>query len=200
MSDQVVRYPPLQVGAGHRLGVGWWGVLAVILTEGALFGYLLFSYAYCALQLDVSWMPEMPSLRLSLPNTGILILSSVAIWWGERNLHAGRRGRMIAGTAIALALGVVFVGIQLLEWHSRPFSFRSHLYGSLFFTITGFHMAHVVAGLLGLLALLVWSLLGYVGRERDAALSTVSAYWHFVDAVWLAVFTTLYLSPYALGS
>ena len=93
MSEAALSYPPLPVGGVRRLGVGWWGVLCVLLTEGALFGYLLFSYGYYAVQLDPGWMPAgRPSLLLAAPNTLVLMLSSVAVWWGERAMRRGRRG------------------------------------------------------------------------------------------------------------
>ena len=199
MSDAALHYPPLQVGAGRRLGVGWWGVLCLIATEGALFIYLLFSYAYTALQNDPTWMPEPPTLKLALPNTGLLLLSSVAVWWGERSNRKGKRAQVSLGVGIAILLGIAFVGVQLMEWHSKSFTLRSGVYGSLFYTITGFHMAHVVVGIGSLIALLCFSLLGYLGPARNAPLTAVTAYWHFVDAVWLAVFSTLYLSPLLLG-
>jgi heme/copper-type cytochrome/quinol oxidase subunit 3 len=91
---------------------------------------------------------------------------------------------------------VIFVGIQVLEWKAKSFSLNSSAYGSLFFTITGFHMAHVIVGLLLLLPLTLWSTLGYFGPLRSAPISIGAVYWHFVDAVWLAVFFTLYITPY----
>ena len=72
----------------------------------------------------------------------------------------------------------------------------SNTYGSLYFTITGFHMAHVAAGLLMLAALFVWTLLGTFDRWRSTPVSVGVIYWHFVDAVWLAVFLTFYVTPY----
>ena len=196
MSDNTLAYPRMQVGAGRYNSVGWWGVLSLILTEGSLFGYLLFSYAYTASQMGPGWIPEQPSFSLSGPNTAILLLSSVAVWWAERGSRRGARWQLLLGLALALALGIAFVFIQSMEWHNKSFTLRSNVYGSLFFTITGFHMAHVVVGLLGLGALLLWSALGYVSPTRNAPVTHVAAYWHFVDAVWLCVFSTLYLSPY----
>lgn len=197
MSDAALSYPALPEGAVRRIGVGWWGLLCTVLTEGALFGYLLFSYLYYSVQLDPAWMPvRHPSLKLALPNTIILLLSSVCVWWGERGVREGRRGRQLLGIGLGFLLGLVFIGIQLEEWHEKPFSLRSGLYGSLFYTITGFHMAHVVAGVIALAMIFVWSALGYFDRTRNAPVLIAAAYWHFVDAVWLAVFTTLYLIPY----
>jgi cytochrome c oxidase subunit III len=187
----------MSVGSIERRASGWWGMLMLILTEAFLFAYLLFSYYYFAAQYGRPWLPsELPSFRLSAPNTVILILSSIAVWFGERGVRQGSRWRLILGLLIGLVLGVVFVGIQLLEWMDKPFGLASHSYGSLYFTVTGFHMAHVLAGLLVLGALLLWSALGYFDRERMAPVTIGAAYWHFVDVVWLTVFFTFYVTPH----
>jgi cytochrome c oxidase subunit III len=98
--------------------------------------------------------------------------------------------------ALAIALGICFIVIQLIEWNRRTYDMTSDLYGSLYFTITGFHLCHVVIGLLVLLLLLVWISLGYFNDRRYAAVTIGGVYWHFVDVVWLFVFTTLFLFPY----
>ena len=66
----------------------------------------------------------------------------------------------------------------------------------LFYTVTGFHGAHVIVGVLILAALTIWSWLGYFGRANSTPVSVGVVYWHFVDAVWLTVFFTFYLTPY----
>ena len=98
--------------------------------------------------------------------------------------------------SVAIVLGVLFVGVQLKEWHDHPYGPSAHLYGSLYFTITGFHMLHVVAGVVVLVLLLAWTALGYFDDRRHTVLSIGGMYWHFVDIVWLFIFTTLYISPY----
>jgi heme/copper-type cytochrome/quinol oxidase subunit 3 len=139
---------------------------------------------------------ELPSFGLSLPNTFILLASSVAVWTGEHGTKHGNRMLQLWGLGIAVVLGIVFVVVQYFEWTTRPFTLTSSHYGSLFFTITGFHMAHVVLGLGILIAVLYWSARGYFGPVRHSAVSIGAVYWHFVDAVWLAVFFTLYVTPY----
>ena len=187
----------LLVGSADRRASGWWGMLTLILTEAFLFAYLLFSYYYFAVQYGRSWLPaELPSFRLSAPNTVILLLSSVAVWSGERGIRQGSRVRLLLGLLVGLVLGAAFVGIQLIEWSHKPFTLASDPYGSLYFTITGFHMAHVAVGLVVLAVLLVWSGLGYFDRERLAPIPIGAIYWHFVDAVWLTVFFTFYITPY----
>jgi heme/copper-type cytochrome/quinol oxidase subunit 3 len=201
MSDVALERPRVPVGAStRRRGTGWWGVLTLIITEGSLFAYLLFSYCYTALQSAGGFLPDKPPpMDLSLPNTIILLLSSVALWWGDTGIRRGRQGQLVAGLAIALVLGIAFVTIQLFEWQSQAFTLRSSQYGSLFFTITGFHMAHVVVGLLVLASLLVWSALGYFTPQRCSPVLIGGAYWHFVDAVWVVLFFTFYITPHLRG-
>ncbi|WP_414475422.1 cytochrome c oxidase subunit 3 [Microvirga sp. M2] len=196
-SGAAVRPPPLPVGSIGRKASGWWGMLTIILTEGSLFSYLLFSYYYFAVQYGREWLPgDPPKFRLSLPNTIILIVSSLVVWWAERGAKRGSWGQLVLGLLGGFILGCVFVVIQLFEWKDKPFTYASSAYGSLYFTITGFHMAHVVAGLVILLMLLVWSLMRYFDSERNAPVSIGAIYWHFVDVVWLTVFFSLYITPY----
>jgi heme/copper-type cytochrome/quinol oxidase subunit 3 len=198
MSDRGAIESKLPVGAIDTRASGWWAMIFVVFTEGALFAYLLFSYFYIAVQphLYGDW-PDggVPSLSLALPNTIILLLSSAAIYWGERGRRLGSNTRLVAGLAIGLVLGIAFLVVQYFEWAERPFSLSSSAYGSLYFTITGFHMMHVIAGVIGLAAMLVWSINGYFDQVRYAPIQIGSLYWHFVDAVWLCVFFTFYITP-----
>jgi heme/copper-type cytochrome/quinol oxidase subunit 3 len=92
----------------------------------------------------------------------------------------------------------VFLLIQVKEWKGHPYGMTAHLYGSLYFTITGFHMAHVVVGLIVLAVMTLWIALGYLDAKRIAPITIGGLYWHFVDVVWLFIFSTLYLSPFIL--
>jgi len=184
------------VGGVGRRSVGWWGLVTLIATEAALFAYLLFAYYYILVQFGPAWFPERsPSLKLALPNTIVLLISSATIRWAERGMRRGARGMALGGIALTFLLGLAFLIVQLFEWKAKPYSLRSGSYGSLYFTITGFHMAHVTAGLVALLLLFVWCLKGYFDTRRHVPLLIGAAYWHFVDVVWLAVFFTFYLLP-----
>ena len=195
-ADIVLQPRALPTGSVSQRSAGWWAMVCGIITEAALFAYLLFSYFYFAIQPHAgAWPPEPMGFALSLPNTIILLISSVAVWWSERGVDENNRWQQVIGLLIAIVLGAIFVAIQVVEWKSRSFSLSSHPYGSLYFTVTGFHMAHVIVGLMILLALLLWEALGYFGPRRDAPPSLGAIYWHFVDAVWLAVFFTFYVTP-----
>lgn len=188
---------PLPVGSAGRRSGGWWGMLALILTEAALFGYLIFSYLYLASQNWSAWPPDgKPELLLSGANTLILLSSSFFVWACEKCVRRRRKWLGAGSMGIGIVLGVVFVGIQFHEWHDKPYGLTTNLYGSLYFTMTGLHMAHVVVGLVVLSLLLIWTALGYFDEKRCAALQIGALYWHFVDVVWLFLFSTLFLSPY----
>lgn len=195
--DTMDLQQPLPVGSRGRLSSGWWGMWSVVLTEAALFGYLLFSYYYVAAQAHAPWPAGgPPKLTIALPDTIILLLASGTVWWGERGLRRGEQGKLRLGLLLTIVLGAVFLALQVIEWKHKSFTPATNAYGSLYFTITGFHMAHVLVGLGMLLFLLVWALLGYFDVRRHSAVSIGAVYWHFVTAVWLAVFATIYLSPY----
>ena len=197
MSEPAAHSEVLPVGGAGVISTAWWGMACLIATEAILFIYLIFSYAYLGTQQQGSWPPNgPPSLKLALPNTAVLIGSSILLSWGLRVFRRTRDNRrlalVLAGTLI---LGAVFVTIQGFEWASKPFVFSTNAYSSIFFLLTGLHMAHVAAGLLMLLMLLVWTLMGRFYRVHHEHLSLGALYWHFVDVVWLAVLTTVYLVP-----
>ncbi len=174
---------------------GWWGMAGLIATEAALFTFLLFSYFYVG-SYSPQWPPvSKPELTLSAPNTLILLASSATLWWGERGIRKGNRSSLIAGIVMTFVLGAVFLSIQMVEYHKTKFLPQSHAYGSMFYTITGFHSAHVAIGLLMLLFVLTRSLLGHFTPRRHLAIKNVSMYWHFVDIVWIVIFTLVYLIP-----
>jgi heme/copper-type cytochrome/quinol oxidase subunit 3 len=143
------------------------------------------------------WLLETsPSLRLALPNTIVLLASSGAAWWGERGILTRRRSQALLGFGLAFVLGAAFAIVQWYEWHAKTFSFGANNYASLYFVTTGFHMAHVLVGLLVLAALFLWTVLDYFSPRRRLTVSAGVFYWHFVDLVWLFVFTTYYITPY----
>ena len=98
--------------------------------------------------------------------------------------------------AVAIVLGVTFILIQLKEYHDKTYGITTNLYGSLYFTITGFHLCHVAVGVIILSLLMLWTSLGYFDDRRYSTVTIGSVYWHFVDVVWLFIFSTFFLLPY----
>jgi cytochrome c oxidase subunit III len=198
MADALLVQPSkIPVGPVGRHGVGFWGVGTLIASEAALFSYLLFAYFYTGASAQSGWLLERaPSLKLALPNTILLLASSGAAWFGETGILRRQRARALVGFGAALLMGTLFAIAQGLEWRAKPFRLGTSSYASLYFVTTGFHMAHVLAGLVVLAALLAWTALDYFSPRRRLAVSAGVWYWHFVDVIWLFVFCTYYVTPY----
>jgi cytochrome c oxidase subunit III len=195
MSTRVAPYS-VPLGNLTEQSPARWGMVWTIATEASLFVFLLFSYYYLASQSRGPWPVTGPlDLKLALPNTVLLIASSGAYIWADRGMRRGDQRTYRLGVSVAILLGLIFIIVQGVEWRGMPFRPRDSAFASLFFTITGFHGAHVVVGLIMLVAVRTWASLGKFTAQRHLAVTLVGWYWHFVDIVWLFVFTSLYLSP-----
>jgi cytochrome c oxidase subunit 3 len=187
----------LPVQGRGQVGTAWWGMLCLLATEGILFVYLIFSYAYLGIQNRPDSFPlgGPPAMDLSLPATILLLASSGTAEWSKRRARGGDLRGSKAALAVTLLLGIAFVTLSGIEWSTRPFALGSNAYSSIYYVLTGTHLAHVVIGLIALAILLGWSLAGKVHAGHDQHRTLVTLYWHFVDIVWLFVFATVYLSP-----
>jgi heme/copper-type cytochrome/quinol oxidase subunit 3 len=123
-----------------------------------------------------------------------LLASSVVLEVGSRRYKPGRDASTVPVLLLTVLMGALFVFVQIKEWSNKPFAFTDSSYSSIYFTLTGFHLAHVVAGIIALLILAFW---GFEGRlvRGGLHLQLGRMYWHFVDAVWLIVFITIYIVP-----
>lgn len=196
MVEVAISRTTLPVGSKAHHASGWWGMLTVIATEATLFAYLLFSYFYIASHVIGEWPPHgLPKLTLAIPGTIVLVAGSFTMWWGERGIDRNKPMQLMIGLAVSLALGFAFIAMEAREWAGEPFHLTSGVYSSLYFTITGFHLAHVLVGLLVLSVLFIWTALGYFDANRHSAVSIGVLYWHFITIVWLAVFFTFYIAP-----
>jgi heme/copper-type cytochrome/quinol oxidase subunit 3 len=192
----VERRLPTTVDAARS--TAWWGMVWFIAAELALFGTFLASYFYLRFQ-AATWPPdgiEDPNLVTAAIMTVLLLSSSLPMWWGERGIKSGDVGRLRLGLALSMLLGLIFLALASYEFASAEFSWRTDAYGSLFFFITGFHAAHVLGGLLmnGTVQVRAWR--NHFDREHHVAVEVTALYWHFVDAVWIAIVLSLYVSPY----
>ena len=177
--------------------VGTDAMLLFILTEAMLFLMLFFTYVYLA-QWNPRWpLDEPPKLTLALCMLGILWTSSAVLYWGERRAKAGAIGAARGALAATIALGVAFLVLQAFEYadHLKHLTPATDAYGSIFYTITSLHGAHVVLGLLMLCYVLLLPRIEHAPRPPHRALHNASLYWHFVDAVWGIIVVVLYLTP-----
>ena len=186
----------------HRgRSVAWWGMVGVIVTEALFFTVLLTSYWYIRFQHGPTWPPfgiQKPPLLLVGIMTPVLILSSAPMHWAEAGIRKGRLGQLKLGLVVTFVMGATFVALQSTEYVDtlREFTPRSNVYGTLFFTITGFHGIHVVAGLVMNLWLQYYAWRRVFTADIRFAVENVVMYWHFVDAVWVFILASLYLAPH----
>lgn len=189
-----------QQATGSR-AAGWWGMVLFIATEATLFALLFASYFYLRFKSGPEWPSDgiaPPSLGLPIAMSVILLSSSIPMHWAESSIKKGRETGLKIGLALAFILGAVFLGLQVgIEYPEtlKEFTITTNSYGSLFFVITGLHGAHVFAGL----AMNAWNQArawkGHYGTGNHLHVQTGAMYWHFVDAVWIFVFVSLYLGP-----
>jgi cytochrome c oxidase subunit 3/cytochrome o ubiquinol oxidase subunit 3 len=126
----------------------------------------------------------------------VLLMSSLTMVLAVSALTRGdeKRNRLWLG-ATAL-LGMIFIGGQVYEFTSfvkEGLGFTTNIFGSAFYTLTGFHGAHVSLGILMLVSLIVLSLRGKLAHEKAETVEIIGLYWHFVDIVWIIIFTVVYL-------
>lgn len=175
----------------------WWGMVLMIAIEATVFGALIASYFYLKVGAPV-WPPDgiaPPDLLLPSINAGILLLSSLPVWWADRGIQKGDTGRLKLGLAVGFLMGVVFLVLKYIEYSGNDYSWSTNAYGSIVWTITGFHSAHVIVLLIKTLVVEVLAFRGYFSEQRNIGVQVNGLYWHFVVLAWVPLFATLYLSP-----
>ena len=125
--------------------------------------------------------------------TAILVLSSVTMQMAVWGIRRGDRTAFLRNTTITLVLGVSFLAGQLFDYAHLGFGITDTAFGSTFYTLTGFHGAHVLGGAVMLGVVLYRGLAGQFSARHHDAVEATSLYWHFVDVVWIVLFSTLYL-------
>jgi cytochrome c oxidase subunit 3 len=206
--SQVVLAPHVEedAHAGQPQGVNTalLGMLLFIGSELMFFAGLFGAYfntRATALGLGQPWPPAgledviEPGI-VPVAATIILVASSFTMQWGVSRIRKGDRTGMNRALAITLLMGVVFLGMQAYDYltlvSEHGFGINSGIYGTLFFTMTGFHGAHVFGGVVGIGIILLRGVNGQFSAKHHVAVEAVSAYWHFVDIVWIFLFSTLY--------
>ena len=126
--------------------------------------------------------------------TAAMVVSSVVLQVGLRAIRRGRTGPFTRMLGITLGLGLVFIVLQIVGFSSLAFGIRDGgAYGSLFYVMTSLHMAHVFGGVLFLSLVLAQSRTGQLSMVRHEPVEAGAIYWHFVDVVWIGLFTVFYL-------
>jgi heme/copper-type cytochrome/quinol oxidase subunit 3 len=197
-------HPPTSTGINHRKMLMWLFLASDCMFFGALIATYMI-YRGRAEQVGAAGLGTgpYPHELIDIPYTSVsafvLLMSSLTMVLALAGLQRGdiRASRVwIASTAL---LGVIFLGgqyFEFTEFYHEGLGLTTNMFGTTFFTLTGFHGLHVTIGVIWLLTLLFVSLRGGLGQDDSLDLEIAGLYWHFVDIVWIVIFTLVYLIPY----
>ena len=172
------------------------GMACLIIAESAIFTIFVVAYLF---YVGKSLSGPTPNEVLETPifYTVCLLTSSLTIHFAGKLLERGRRGAFLLLWLLTIALGALFLYGTAQEWHrliyEHGLTISTNLFGTTYYSLVGLHAFHVTAGLILLSIVLFFGLAGRVGPEQSARVDVLSMYWHFVDVVWIVVFTVVYV-------
>ena len=195
MSAIPLAYPPAE-GDWVLPQRGPVAMLSLIVAETAIFAIFVIAYLYY-IGKSVSGPQPGQVLRLPIFNTVCLLSSSLTIWFAERALKKGAMAVFNLWWAFTVMLGAIFLGGTAREWNKLIYhdglTISTNLFGTTFYSLVGLHASHVIIGLTMLLIVLLFGVTGRLKAEHSGNIEVLSIYWHFVDAVWVVVFTVVYI-------
>jgi heme/copper-type cytochrome/quinol oxidase subunit 3 len=171
------------------------GMVLFVASEAMFFAALFGAYASIATKAAV-WPPAnipIPELPIPIALTVILVSSSLVLQMGVRAARKGNSSALGRSLVLTVALGIAFLGLQAYDYSRLTFGIHSGIYASLFYVMTGLHMAHVVGGVVFLSVVLTQQWTGQLSLRRHEPVEAAAIYWHFVDLVWIGLFTVFYV-------
>jgi cytochrome c oxidase subunit 3 len=172
------------------------GMACLIFAESAIFTIFVVAYLFYVGK-TLSGPTPREVLETPIFYTICLLSSSLTIHFASKLLEGGRRGAFLLWWLLTIVLGALFLYGTGQEWHrliyEHGLTISTNLFGTTYYSLVGLHAFHVTAGLIMLSIVLFFGLAGRVGPEQSARVDVLSMYWHFVDAVWVVVFTVVYV-------
>ena len=171
------------------------GMLLFIISEIMVFGAFFTAYFFIRIVQGEQWPAEgteLPKLIAGV-NTAILLSSSLTMHWAQTSVKNGNRFGLQAGITTTFLLGATFLFIQINEYVHIGFAPSDSAQGSVFYGLTGLHGAHVFIGLTLLAMVVVRSFRGHFSQQEHRGVEVPGIYWHFVDVMWIVVYTTIYI-------
>ena len=173
------------------------GMMIFIASELMLFGSFFTAYFFIRFVQGDPWLPKGQNLPVyvALANSAILFSSSATMHWALEGIKHNNRKALKVGLVLTILLGATFLGVQISEYVHLGFLPKNSAQASVFFSLTGLHGAHVAVGLILLCVVARRAFKGHYGPEKKDhwGVEIPGIYWHFVDVMWLFVFTSLYL-------
>ena len=172
------------------------GMYCLIAAEVAIFTIFVIAYIFY-IGKSVTGPQPRDVLHVPIFLTICLLSSSLTIHIAVSSLRSGNVGPFIVWWLVTIALGSIFLLGTLREWHQLIYdeglTIQTNLFGTTYYSLVGLHAFHVTVGLLALTTVLIFTFLGDVGKQHAGRAEVLSMYWHFVDVVWVVVFTVVYI-------
>jgi cytochrome c oxidase subunit 3 len=192
------HHGPPEANQSSRIDKQTLGILLFIISEVMLFGSFFASYFFLRVVVNPeSWPPHPFELPVAVAgmNTAILVSSSFTVHYALEGIRKGNKQAMKLGLVLTWLLGLTFLFVQINEYVHLGFSARTEAFGTIFYSLTGLHGAHVFIGLTLLTAATIRAFRGHFDKAPDKHLGVEipGIYWHFVDIMWIVVFATVYI-------
>jgi cytochrome c oxidase subunit 3/cytochrome o ubiquinol oxidase subunit 3 len=197
MSSVTVPINALQVEEAWSLpDKGRVGMYCLIIGETAIFAMFVIAYVFYTGKSAYGPQPK-DVLELPIFSTIALLSSSLTIYLSEHAIAHGKVKKFTLWMGITILLGTIFLIATGQEWYTLIYkdglTLQTNLFGTTFYSLVGLHASHVIIGLIMLSILWIFSLTGHVTQQHSDRIQTLALYWHFVDAVWVVVFTVVYV-------
>ena len=193
-ADEHAHHPP-EAHRSSRVEPQMLGMLLFIISEIMVFGGFFTAYFFIRVVEGNPWPAEgteLPKLLAGF-NTLVLLASSVTLHWALEGVKRGNRFALKAGMVTTFMLGLTFLFVQVNEYVNIGFAPYDSAQASVFYGLTGLHGAHVFIGLTLLAMVTVRAFRGHFSPEEHRGVEVPGIYWHFVDIMWLVVYTTVYI-------
>jgi cytochrome c oxidase subunit 3 len=189
------HHGPPAANRSSRVEPALLGMLLFIISEIMVFGAFFTAYFFIRIANGDPWPAHGTTLPVQVAgvNTAILVSSSFTIHWAQTSIKKGNRFGLKVGMLTTFLLGCSFLFIQINEYANIGFAPQNGAQQTIFYSLTGLHGAHVFIGLLLLLFVTIRSFRGHYTPEEHRGVEVPGIYWHFVDIMWLVVYTTVYI-------
>ena len=189
------HHGPPTANVSSRIDARILGMLLFIGSEIMLFGSFFTAYFFIRVVNHDPWPNPGDNLPVFVAgiNTAILVTSSFTMHWALTSIKRGNRAGLKAGLVLTFAMGLTFLLTQIAEYARIGFSPSDNAFATVFFSLTGLHGMHVFVGLMLLLFAAIRSFRGHYSPEHHHGVELPGIYWHFVDVMWIVVYTTVYL-------
>jgi cytochrome c oxidase subunit 3 len=198
MEAHALEHPhhgPPEAHKSSRVDSRTLGMLLFIISEVMVFGAFFTAYFFIRVVAGEPWPAEgmeLPKLIAGV-NTAILVSSSFTMHWALESVKSDNRFGLQAGMLTTFLLGTTFLFVQINEYVHVGFSPQDSAQGTIFYSLTGLHGAHVFIGLTLLAMVTVRAFRGHFSSAEHHGVEVPGIYWHFVDIMWIIVFTTVYI-------